>query len=212
MTLIDSIHRHYVPSGRKRHSRKSVVRGFNCSNLVITSGTRWKDRWTALTLTTTCCPQTRPPPPPPPHPQSCGERTLPLFFSRPSSPPHITRIPLHLWAWGRGYLRPKASNMATESKGLHACCTAGCWHLLPPHPLPVSSSRPLAPPRSLKEIHCPCFLSCLPLPELGKQYSIKERKRTSCPFVRCVSQRCCLLHSTAWFLFYTHRLFLMEKK
>lgn len=69
-----------------------------------------------------------------------------------------------------------------------------------PHPLPVSSSRPLAPPGSLKEIHCPCFLSCLPLPELGKQYSTKESEQTSCPFVHRAGQRCCLLHSPAWFL------------
>lgn len=88
----------------------------------------------------------------------------------------------------------------------------GAGIYFPHHPLPVSSSRPLAPPRSLKEIHRPCFLSCLPLPELGKQYSTKERKRTSCPFVRCAGQRCCLLHSTAWFLFNAHRLFLMETK
>lgn len=62
-----------------------------------------------------------------------------------------------------------------------------------PYP-PVSSSRPLAPPGSLKEIHCPCFLSCLLLPKLGKQYSTNEKKRTSCPFVCCAGQRCCLLH------------------
>lgn len=150
----------------------------------------------------------RPDPPSPPSPQSCGERTLPPPLLLTSREP-----PLHLWASGRGYLQPKASNMATESKGLHAYCTAGCWHLLPPSIRPpVSSSRPLAPPRSLKEIHCPCFLSCLPLPELGKQYSTKERKRTSCPFVRCAGQRCCLLHSTAWFLLlHTWTLFDGEK-
>lgn len=42
-----------------------------------------------------------------------------------------------------------------------------------------------------------CFLSCLPLPMVEKQYSTKEKKRTSCPFVHCAGQTCCLLHSTA---------------
>lgn len=44
MTLTDWFPQHYVPSSRRRHSGDSAVRGFNCSNLVITSGTRWKDR------------------------------------------------------------------------------------------------------------------------------------------------------------------------
>lgn len=106
--------------------------------------------------------------------------------------------PFHLWAWGRGYLRPKASNVATESKAFMPVARQGAGIYFP-HP-PVSSLRPLAPPRSLKEIHCPCFLSCLPLPELGKQYSTKQKKGTSCAFVCCAGQKCCLLHSTAWIL------------
>lgn len=125
--------------------------------------------------------------------------------------PHITRIPLHLWAWGRGYLRRKASNMATESKGLHACCTAGCWHLLPPS-APCFILEVPSPTHKPKRNPLSCFLSCLPLPKLGKQYSTKERKRTSCAFVRCAGQRCCLLLSAAQFLLLHTASFWWEKK
>lgn len=111
----------------------------------------------------------------------------------------------------------KASNVATASKGLHACCTAGCWHLLPLplyHPLLCFILKaPLAPPRSLKETHCPCFLSCLRLPELGKQYSTKERER-ELPVLLCVMQDkgavyCTPLRGSC---FYTHGALFDEEK
>lgn len=68
----------------------------------------------------------------PSSPSKLWSKNFAFFVSPSSSPPSIRKVFLHLWAWGRGYLRAKASNMATESKGLHACCTAGCWHLLSP--------------------------------------------------------------------------------
>lgn len=71
------------------------------------------------TPTTTCHPQTRPP-----NPASTFSLLPLLLISQ--------EWPFHLWAWGRGYLGPKASNVATDSKGLLACRTAGRWHLLPP--------------------------------------------------------------------------------
>lgn len=59
----------------------------------------------------------------------------------------------------------RVSSMATESKGLHACSSAGCWHLLPPiRPLCfiLKALSPTQEPE--RKIHCPCFFSCLLLP------------------------------------------------
>lgn len=57
-----------------------------------------------------------------------------------------------------------------------------------PHPPPAPSPRPLAPPRSLKEIHCPCFLSCLPLPALEKNQHISQKRKGELPVLLFVVQ------------------------
>lgn len=83
--------------------------------------------------------------------------------------------------------------------------------LHPLHPLPVSSSRPLAPPLEPTRNALSLLSQLPPSSRVRKTIFHKKRereresKRTSCPFVRCPGQRCCLLHSTAWFLLqHTH--------
>lgn len=146
----------------------------------------------AATLTTTCRPQsshfsTSL------HPQRCEKRTLlPLRCL-----PHITRVPPTSICEpeGKDTCNQRVSNVATESKGLHVCYSAGCRHLFPLSALLVSSqSPPPDPPRSLQEMHCLCFLSCVPLPKLWNQFSTNKKKRTSCSFVHCAGQGCCLTH------------------
>lgn len=148
-------------------------------------------------MSTTCHAQTRPPSPPAPF-----FALLLLLISQ--------ERPFHLWAWGKGYLQPKASNVATQSKAFMPVARQGAGIYFP-HP-PVSSSRPLAPPRSLKEIHCPCFLSCLPLPELGKQYSTKLKKR-ELPVLLSVVQAKSAVYCTPprESCFYAYRLLDREK-
>lgn len=71
----------------------------------------------------------------------------------------------------------------------------------------------LAPPRSLKEIHCPCFLSCLPFPRVRKTIFHKKRAGKLPVLLSVVQAKgavyCTPLHDSC---VCTHGLFLMEEK
>lgn len=79
-----------------------------------------------------------------------------------------------------------------------------------PHALPVSSSRPLTPPRSLKEIHCPLLSQLPPSSRVGKTIFHKKEQTnflSFCPLSRpkalFIAIRCVIPASTVntWTLF-----------
>lgn len=139
-----------------------------------------------------------------------------LLSARPSSPCHENPPPTSICepegedtcdqkpvAWQQSQ---KASvPVARQGAGIYSPT------LHPLHPLPVSSSRPLAPPLEPTRNALSLLSQLPPSSRVRKTIFHKKRereresKRTSCPFVRCPGQRCCLLHSTAWFLLqHTH--------
>lgn len=79
-----------------------------------------------------------------------------------------------------------------------------------PHALPVSSLRPLTPPRSLKEIHCPLLSQLPPSSRVGKTIFHKKEQTnflSFCPLSRpkvlFIAIRCVIPASTVntWTLF-----------
>lgn len=131
------------------------------------------DGQTGIQLLTTTCriPDNPPPPQPPP---------AALSFCRASSAPRITRAPPCI-------CEPEGEDTCdqrpvTWQPSQKAFCAGIYSPKAPPstsrHPPRFHPRGPLAPPRSLEEIHCPrpCFLSCLPPPDLQKQDSSEERK------------------------------------
>lgn len=134
-------------------------------------------------LTTTCCTKTTPLPPP--HPQSCGGKTFApfLLLSVLSSSYHGSPPPFASLREDTCDQRPVT--WQPSQKAFMPVARQGAGIYFPRLP-PVSSSRPLAPPRSLKEIHCPCFLSCLPLP--CKKNNISQKRKRELPVLLSVVQ------------------------
>lgn len=125
--------------------------------------------------------------------QNCGKWPLALYRSPFTS--------LHLWVWGKEYLKYKVCKVSTIQKAFVIVTWWGAGiHF--PHVLPISSTRPLAPPRSLKELYCPLLSQLPPSSQAMKTIWLKKNSKkrvTSCPFVWFLGQRGCLLHSSAWF-------------
>lgn len=92
------------------------------------------------------------------HTQNCGERPLPLCFSHLSWASFVSlgeRIP------------SKVGNMATSQKAFVIVTQWGAGiHFR--HVLSISSSRPLAPPKSLKEPYCPLLSQLHPSSRAAK--------------------------------------------
>lgn len=109
------------------------------------------------------------------------------------------------WVWGRGYLPSKVGN---KSKGLRDRCTVGRWHSLPPcapHFILEAFGPNQEPKRTLLSF---AFSAASLFPSFKNNIPQKKSGVTSCPFVQFLGQRCCLLHSTAWFHhLYTWALF-----
>lgn len=127
---------------------------------------------------------------PVPNPKLRWTTFAPLLFSPFTILPHEFR--------GRGYLPSKVGNMGTSQKAFRDCYTLGRWHSRPPcapHFILEAFGPTQEPKRTLLSF---AFSAASLFPSCENNIPQKESRETSCPFVRFLGQRCCLLHSTAW--------------